>query len=251
MNFESPLIEGRFCRRYKRFFAEIELPGGKLVTAHVPNTGSLKSCLNPGSPCRLVEVKDPRRKLKFTLQMIKTQTSWVGVNTHLSNELGWEAFHQKKISHWETFDHGQREVKISQKSRIDLVLWKEGFNSPAPQKRLQISDFDKFSFHFVEVKNVTLAENSQALFPDAVSTRGQKHLKELMDLLRRGHSAEIFYTVQREDCLSFAPAQDIDPEYCRLLKEAIGYGLKATAVGCQINRKGITLDPDQCLPIKL
>lgn len=249
MLFPTPLVDGQLIRRYKRFFADVKLKDSSEIVAHVPNTGSLKGCLNPESPCRLSPVEDPRRQLKYTLQMVQAGTHWVGVNTHLSNHLVWEAYQENLISHWQTKTSGQREVKISPQSRIDLVLWDSDSHSPDPAQRLQSSDFEKFQFHFVEIKNVTLAERQVALFPDAVTSRGQKHLKELMTLIDRGHTAEIFFTVQREDCHSFSPAVDIDPEYARLLGSATGRGLKVTAMNCQLSKKGIRLDPSSSLKI--
>lgn len=250
MKYSDPILEGHFRKRYKRFFADIRLSGDEPdVVAHVPNTGSLKGCLTENAPCRVTQNNNPARKLKYTLQMIKTPTSWVGVNTGISNDLVWEAFTSGKVNRWEHWDNGQREVKISANSRIDLVLWENSESAPCPTKRLSMSDLISGKFHFVEVKNVSLAEGGRALFPDAVTTRGQKHLVELMNLIKQGHSAEIVFTVQREDCLVFSPADEIDPEYGRLLRQAVKSGLVVSAYPCRLDKSGIQLNTS--LPLKL
>ncbi len=251
MKFQGLLKSGRLLKRYKRFFADIQLSDSSIVTVHVPNTGSLMGCLDPGSPCRMTYLNSPKRKLKYTLQMIKSSSSWVGINTGLSNHLVWEAFSARAIPHWKGIEFGQREVKISRDSRIDLVLWKNNFAPSSPEQRLSIADFENQKFHFVEIKNVTLARGRQAQFPDAQTERGRKHLRELMTLLEKGHSAEIFFTVQREDCDLFCPALDIDPEYARLLAQAIDKGLVVTAIPCILLAEGIELNPSRPLKIEI
>ncbi|MCB0410884.1 MAG: DNA/RNA nuclease SfsA [Bdellovibrionales bacterium] len=239
MKFELPIEQGTFLKRYKRFFADIRFQNEE-VTAHVPNTGSMKGCLEPEIPCRFTVSDDPKRKLKYTLQMLKTSNGWVGVNTGISNQLVWEAWQSQKIPHWQQFDGGQREVKISEKSRIDLVLWKS--NKTLPQdKKIKFEDIPNHQFHFVEVKNVTLGENGIARFPDAVTERGQKHIDELVLLIEKGHSAELVFTVQREDCKTFTPADDIDPVYGEKLREAVKKGLKVSAYRCDLKSDAITL----------
>ncbi len=246
MKFPHPLIKGRFKSRYKRFFADVELENGTLITAHVPNTGSLKGCLNKEAVCYLSFSDSPHRKLKYTLQIIQTPSSWVGVNTHLSNDLVWEAFQQDRMPLWPTPYYGQREIKINSQTRIDFVFCSQKENFPLHlinQKKSQNK------FHFVEVKNVTLLSHSVALFPDAVSQRGQKHLKELMNLMNEGHQAEIIFTVQRTDAQSFAPAKEIDPRYAELLKEAYDKGLRISPYTCQISPEEITLQTQKPLKI--
>ena len=252
MRFSDPVMEGLFLKRYKRFFADIQLMGpDQEVVAHVPNTGSMKGCIIEDAPCRVTHNDNPKRKLKYTLQMIKTPTSWVGVNTGLSNQLVWEAFTEGKVPAWEEWDFGQKEVKITPSSRIDLVLWKKRPDSPTPDKRLSISDFLTNKFHFVEIKNVSLASKDTALFPDAVTTRGHKHLCELMELMEQGHSAEMVFTAQREDCQHFSPADEIDPEYGRLLREAAKQGLKISAYPCHLDSQGISLNCSNPLQVRL
>ncbi len=221
MKFNQPLIEGVFLKRYKRFFADVEIPvelPGKTSTekrvevAHVANTGSLKSVNNPGSRCLVSPASNPERKLRYSLEAIQAPSgAWVGVNTSLPNQLVREAFEAQRIAHWKMFDGFQGEVKINKETRLDALLTRG-------EKK-----------HYVEVKNVTLAEGTAALFPDAVTERGQKHLRELMSLVQQGHSAEIFFTVQRSDCLEFRPADQIDADYGKLLREAAKVGVIISA----------------------
>lgn len=241
------LTEGLFLKRYKRFFADIQV-GDEVVTAHVPNTGSLLGCLKENSPCLFSTSDDPKRKLKYTLQMIKTPDSWVGVNTGISNRLVWEAWEEGRIPSWQEYDSAQREVKLHDKTRIDMVLWKS-LDGTAKDKKISSKNFTDHSFHFVEIKNVTLGRNGVAQFPDAVTTRGQKHLQELMDLIDQGHTSELVFTIQREDCHSFSPADSIDPEYGRLLREAIKKGVKVSAYTCLLAPEKIELQGQTSLAI--
>jgi len=235
-----PLKEGEFVKRYKRFFADVVLDGGKTVVAHVPNTGSLKTCLFAGSACLVSESDDPNRKLKATLHFLKTPSSWVGVDTSLPNFLVHQAWEAGQISDWAEFGFAQREFKISKESRLDLVLARD---ADAFEARTDL--------HYIEVKNVTYAVDGVARFPDAVTERGQKHLRDLMALRDAGHGAEIVFVIQREDCSSFGPADDIDPEYGRLLREAVARQVRVRALACRIDpATGISLRPDE-LPLKL
>ena len=240
MKFEDPINDGLFLKRYKRFFADIQ-QGSEVLTAHVPNTGSMKGLLESHVPCRYTTNDDPKRKLKYTLQMLKTKNSWVGVNTHLSNQLVWEAWAEKRIPHWQAFTHAQKEVKLHAKTRIDMVLW-NSLESPDVPEKITTEDFSSGKFHFVEIKNVTLAKGSQAQFPDAVTTRGQKHLEELMAVIEQGHTAEIVFTVQRTDCTSFSPADDIDPRYGELLRQGRDSGLLISAYAVEFQGDGIRLN---------
>ncbi len=233
MNYSHKLQEGIFLKRYKRFFADIEWQGQQ-ITAHVPNTGSLKSVNNPGQHCLFSMSDDPKRKLKYTLQMIKSpEGTWVGVNTAVPNVIMREALLRVvghpgivgTFAHWSHFDHAKHEHKINEESRLDFVLTKDGSNK----------------MHFIEVKNVTLAENGVAKFPDAVSERGQKHLRELMALMEKGHTAELVFTIQRHDCGSFAPADDIDPTYGKLLREASQKGLRISPLVVDLSPESVEL----------
>lgn len=249
MKFLEPLEEGVFLKRYKRFFADVQTSMETLV-AHVPNTGSLKGCLEKGSACRFSLSTDPKRKLKATLQMIQTPTTWVGVNTGISNKLVWEAFENHQIPSWEEFEAGQPEVKINDGCRLDFAFWRT-FEGPKPGEKLTTKNLKDYRLHFVEVKNITLAEDGVALFPDAVTERGQKHIEELMKLMKKGHSAEILFTVQRTDCKEFRPADAIDPRYGKLLRKAYEQGLKVSAYPCVFNKNEIVLDGRRSLKVNL
>ena len=236
LKFVEPLVEGRFLKRYKRFFADIEIDG-QVVVAHVPNTGSLKSCLEPGCPARVSKSSNPARKLAYTLEFLKPGDSWVGVNTQRSNDLVWEVWQTQSHTRWLDFDDGIREVKINSDTRLDLRL------SSHAEKELH---------HFVEVKNVTMkGEGPQAQFPDAVTSRGQKHLTEMIKLVRDGHTAEIVFTVQRDDCTEFSPADHIDPEYGRLLRKAVDEGVVVSAWPCVISDDGVMLTAKKPLKVVL
>lgn len=233
MKFPSELLVGQFIKRYKRFFVDFKLEGDA-HTAHVPNTGSMHGLLLENAPVKVTYTDDPKRKLKHTLQMIKTPTSWVGVNTMWPNKLAWEAWEEGRISHWKNFDSAKREYKLNPKTRLDMVLFKG----------------DEAS-HFVEIKNVTLAEDGVAQFPDAKTERGQKHLKELMDIIDLGLTAEMLYVVQRTDCTVFQPAEHFDPEYSRLLREAHKKGVSINAYPVEFESDGLSLNPDKALKLEI
>jgi sugar fermentation stimulation protein A len=231
MKFKTAVREGIFLKRYKRFFADVKL-GKETVVAHVPNTGSLKAAAEAGAPCLVTESDNPERKLKYTLEAIQMPSgSWVGVNTSWPNHLAKEAFEAKVFTHWKKFDELKAEVKLSAETRIDLVL----------------SDSKSKKKHYVEIKNVTMAsgdvftKKGTAHFPDSVTERGQKHLRELMKLVDAGHTAEILFAIQRNDCLHFSPADEIDPVYGKLLREAQKKGVLITAAHVDISEKGIEI----------
>lgn len=232
MIFQTPLQQGEFLKRYKRFFADVRI-GSDTLTIHVPNTGSLKTCLFEGADCSYSPTSDPKRKLKGTLQFLKTPTSWVGVNTALPPVLLLEAWEKKLIPHLKAFSFAKKEIVVTAGTRFDLVF--------APEEEALKQ---KSQLHFVELKNVTMAEGRVALFPDSVTTRGQKHLKELMKLKNKGFGAEICFVVQREDCDAFSPASEIDPDYARLLEKAASAGVLVHAYACRIDPSGgIELNP--------
>lgn len=247
IKFDKDLLEGKFLKRYKRFFADLEI-NGKKVTAHVANSGSMKGCNTPNVACRASFHDIESRKLKYALEMVKTPTGWVGVNTSHPNKLIHLSWQAGLIPHWKKYDGAQREVKINEASRLDLVLWK---TKEFKEERIQKYDFKKKTpkFHMIEIKNVSLAENGVAMFPDSVTERGQKHLRELMKLVEYGHSAEIVFVIQREDCRSFSPADAIDPEYGKLLRQADKAGVQITAFGCKLSASGISLGEQ--IPIKM
>jgi sugar fermentation stimulation protein A len=241
LKYASPLKEGTLLKRYKRFFADLAFNNTALV-AHVANSGSMKGCSEAQSPCRFFHHTEGTRKLSYSLEMVKTPTTWVGVNTMRPNQLIWEAWQSGSFSHWNKYDRAQKEVKINEHSRIDMVLWSS--RSHAAEK-LQKHDFTSGTpkMHLVEIKNVSMADKGCALFPDSVTERGQKHLRDLMNAIKQGHSAEIIYVIQREDCESFATADDIDAEYGRLFREAILAGVEVSVYGCRLSEESIELVP--------
>ena len=218
MHLTGPVRSGRFLKRYERFFADVELDG-EVVVAHVPNTGSLKTCLFPEADSIITMSNDPARKLKATLHFLKTPTGWVGVDTGLPNALVHELWREQRRSEWASFKAARREFKLSKETRLDLVL--------APDQTALDEGRD---LHFIEIKNVTMKEAHNALFPDAETKRGQKHLQELILLKQQGFGAEIVFVVQRQDCQAFAPADAVDPEYGRLLRAAHAAGVTVTAL---------------------
>ncbi len=238
--------------RYKRFFADVEYNGEK-ITIHVPNTGSLKGVIekNIKQKCLFSLHGDNQKKLKGTLEAVQTsEGAWVGVNTSNPNRIVREAIEnslkQKKsfFNHWQDYRHYQWEYKISKETRLDGVFCREK------------SDFndEKSLKHFVEIKNTTLASKVNgkiiAMFPDAITERGQKHLKELMKLMDQGHKAELLFTIQREDAVAFTIAKDIDPEYFLLFRKAIEQGLVVTPALVIINENEVKLT-NQLLPLQM
>lgn len=252
MKFEERLIEARFQKRYKRFFADVILPDavrGRSEVAHVANTGSLKSVLAEGALCLVSKAKDPNRKLQYSLQALQTPAGgWVGINTSIPNTIVPEAFHAGVFPHWKSFAEIHNEIKLNKETRIDFVLTR----GPVERKKI----LEEKKLHFVEVKNVTLAVGNypqgkgEVQFPDAVTERGQKHLREMMELMKQGHTAEIFFCVQREDCTKFSPADEIDPEYGKLLRQAVKAGMTVTAAVAKVTPTGVELT-GKVLPVSL
>ena len=221
MKFQEKLIKGQFVKRYKRFFADVELQNGDTIVSHCPNTGSMKGLLDFDT-AYVSHVDDPKRKLKYTLQILEKGSSRVGVNTHFTNKLAVEAVENGTVTELAGFDKLETEKKYgSQNSRIDILLTKDE------------------QLHFVEVKNTTLADGNIASFPDAVTTRGQKHLQELIECVEQGHKATMLYIVNRNDCDTFKVAADIDPEYAKLLKQAVKAGVQVLAYACELNDEEI------------
>ncbi len=211
MYLPSPLYAGTLLRRYQRFLADVELADGQFVTAHCPNSGSMKGCAEPGSPVLLSVSDNPKRKLPYTWELVQVNGLWVGINTGLPNRLVSEAISRGTVGDLADYTNIRPEVRYGKNSRIDLLL-----TGPA-------------GLCYVEVKNVTLVEGNRALFPDAVTVRGQKHLRELMQVVREGNRGVIFFVVQRGDACVVAPADRIDPEYGKLLRLAVQNGVEAIA----------------------
>ena len=231
MDFDTPLKQGTLIRRYKRFLADIRLPGGDQITVHCPNSGSMRSCSEPGSPVCFSRSDNPGRKYPHTLEMVHNGKTWIGVNTSRTNHIVAEAIERGLIKELRYFDTVRREVKTSEGSRLDLLLETAGAQT------------------YVEVKNCSLVENGVALFPDAVTKRGTKHLRELERLVGFGYRGVIFFLVQRLDCDCFSPAVAIDPDYGATLTEVHRQGVKILAYQAQITPYSI--DVIRSLPVKL
>jgi sugar fermentation stimulation protein A len=223
MRFKSRLIRGTLIQRYKRFLADVRLASGEVVTAHCTNTGSMMGCKEPGSAVYLSRSENLNRKLPYTWELIQIDGTWVGINTMHPNKLVPEAVEAGVIQELSGYPTIRREVKVSAHTRLDVCL--EG----------------KSGVCFVEVKNVTLAVDRTAAFPDAVSERGTKHLRELMRLKRQGHRAAIVFVIQRRDCDYFRPADEIDPQYGRWLRRAIKAGVEALPYRAKVTPKEIFL----------
>lgn len=236
MKFTKPILEGTFLKRYKRFFADVELDG-ETVIAHVANSGSMRGCNIPGMPCLISFDDNPARKLKYTLEMVKAPGSWIGVNTQIPNKIVKEALENKLFENLKDFIHIHPEAKINDKSRLDFAL---SVNPEIEFKKVDLKS-GKDKFHFIEVKNVSLAEDNISKFPDSVTERGQKHLKDLMQLMDWGHTCEILYTIQRTDGKVFSPASEIDPKYAELLKQADSHGVIISPYLCDLSAEGISL----------
>jgi len=219
-----PLYPGSLVRRYQRFLADVELADGSVVTAHCPNSGSMKGCNLPGSPVLLSVSDKPGRKLKYTWELVMAKGKWVGINTGHPNRLVREGIENGVIRELQGYPSIRPEVRYGgENSRIDLLL------------------SGSSGLCYVEVKNVTLVEGNLALFPDAVTTRGQKHLRELMEMVRQGHRGVIFYVVQRGDGEAVAPADAIDAEYGRLLRLAAAKGVELLAYRAGVSPAEISL----------
>lgn len=227
MHYISPLIPATLIRRYKRFLADVTLESGETLTVHTPNTGTMLGCADAGSQIWLRNSQNPKRKYLYSWEMSTTNENvLVGVNTHLANQLVKEAIESEKIAELTGFDAIQTEVPYgNENSRIDLLLTKQG--------EAQC---------FVEVKNVTASINEGiAIFPDAVTKRGSKHLRELMSMVEQGHEAVIFYCIARNDITEFQPADEIDTEYGQTLRKAIAQGVQAIAYKVKITPDEIVL----------
>jgi sugar fermentation stimulation protein A len=222
MKWDQPLTEGILLNRYKRFLADVVV-GEKSFVAHVPNTGSMTSCWEPDWKCALSVSDNPKRKMPHTLEMTHNGNTWIGVNTANANKLTHLWLKEALIPELHGYSMIQSEKKIGD-SRIDFYL--EGHSTYPPC--------------YVEVKNVTLKLDGDAQFPDAVSVRGQKHLRELMELKKQGFRTAMLYVVQREDVNLMRPAHSIDKVYGALLKEAHASGVEILVYQCRMDLSGIS-----------
>lgn len=207
MNY-PPLILGKLVNRYKRFFVDIQLKDNSIVTAHCANTGSMLGCLEKDAPVGISIAQNPNRKLKYTLEIIKINQTWVGVNTLLTNRLAEEFIRENAIPEIGPFLEIKREVKYGDNSRVDFLL------TTASNKI------------FVEVKNVSMVFDEKASFPDAVTVRGAKHLEELIKVVQNGDRGVMLFLCQREDAAYFEPAVAIDQFYAKTLIKAFKAGVE-------------------------
>lgn len=243
MKFKEKLLEGRLLQRYKRFFADVEWKN-KTYTIHVANTGSLKGVIDKSlqQRCLFSLHGDKTKKLQGSLEAVQTAEGvWVGVNTTRPNRIVQEVvstgLSKKKahFEHWQEYGFYKAECKISQETRLDGVF----------VKKAEDLENLKAKKHFIEIKNTTLLRliegKKTAQFPDTVTERGQKHLTEMMKLMKSGHRAELIFTVQRSDAEVFSVAADLDPDYAELFKKARAAGLIVTPVVVQVGAEEISL----------
>ena len=227
IKYKTPLIPATFVRRYKRFFVDAELADGTGIVAHCPNTGSMRGCIGEGWQILLSPADNPNRKLKYTLEAAYTpEGDWIGLNTGLANKVVEAALLNKQVASLGHYTELRREVKYGeQNSRIDFLLSADGYPDC-----------------YLEVKSVTLLEQGQGYFPDAVSTRGQKHLQELIHMVQSGHKAVLFFLIQHQGINSVRAAAHIDPVYAQLLDQAVSAGVQIIAAKAKWSGEKLFVD---------
>ena len=224
MEFTKSLIKGKLIKRYKRFFVDVKL-GKQKVTSHCPNTGSMKGLLNEGNEVFLLKNDDPKRKLKYTLEIIKANGNLVGVNTHRANKIVNHALSNNLIKELKDNEKIKPEVFFTKETRFDFLIEKNNKKS------------------FLEVKNVTLFRDKKtAEFPDAITSRGSKHLLTLIDAIKKGYKSYLIFLVQIQNMENFKIAKDIDAEYYRNYLVARKAGVNFLAYRCNINSKKIFIE---------
>lgn len=221
------LYPGVLIKRYKRFMADIQLDSGEIITAHCPNTGPMTGVYIPQNPVMVSKSDNPKRKLAYTWELIQVadnQPTWVGINTSLPNRIVALALEKRLFSQLGEYTKVRREVTygMDNKSRVDFVL--EGGEKPI----------------YLEVKNTTWCQGELALFPDTVTERGQKHLTELIYIVKGGYRAVMLYFINRGDCLKFAPGDAADPVYGSLFKQAIAAGVEILPCRFDVTPEGVT-----------
>lgn len=226
MLFSPPLQQGTLIKRYKRFLADIELCDGSQITIHCPNTGSMRNCLFPGEKVWFSTSDNPKRKYPNTWELAQTDAGHlIGINTGRANALAAEAINDGVITELQGYGELRREVKYgSENSRIDLLL-----------------EDTNLGRCYIEVKSCTLLEQQQGYFPDAVSIRGQKHLRELIEMVRLGHRAVLLFVVQHSGIDRVSAAQHIDPDYAQLLSQAHQAGVEILAYCTEMSTEGLHL----------
>lgn len=230
MKFEKELTHGHLINRYKRFLTDVRLDNGEVVVAHCTNSGSMKTCIEEGAEVYLTHHNDPKRKTQYTWEMIKINGDWIGINTSHPNKIAFDAVVGEEIEKLKGYTTVKREVKKG-KSRIDIYAANE-------QEEC-----------FIEVKNVTMKSGQKAIFPDAVTSRGLKHLEELMQAKQEGYRAVMLYVIQRMDVQSFGMADAIDPAYGAKLREALIAGVEVIPVQVRVTPHEIKIVRE--LPIQL
>jgi len=224
MEFTKSLIKGKLIKRYKRFFADVKI-NNEIVTAHCPNTGSMKGLLDEGNDVYLMKHDDPKRKLKYGLEIIKAQKNLVGVNTHLANKIVKHGLSNNLIKELKNIDSIKPEVFFNKETRFDFLIEKN-------KQKI-----------FVEVKNVTLFRDKKtAEFPDAITSRGSKHLITLIDAIKKGYKSYLIFLVQIQNMENFKIAKDIDVEYYKNYLTTKKEGVNFLAYRCIINEKEIFID---------
>ena len=224
MEFTKDLIKGKLIKRYKRFFVDIKLDR-EIIIAHCPNTGSMKGLLDEGNEVFISKNDNPKRKLKYTLEIIKTNKNLVGVNTHFANKIAYHGLSNNLVKEISNNDSIKPEVFFNKETRFDFLVEKN-------KKKI-----------FVEVKNVTLSRQDKvAEFPDAVTTRGSKHLKTLIEAIKKGYISYLLFLVQIESVESFKIAKDIDKEYYNNFLLAKKAGVIFLAYRCKISSKEIKIE---------
>ena len=224
MKFSKRLIKGKLIKRYKRFFADINIKN-EIITAHCPNTGSMMGLLDQNNVVWISKNNDPKRKLKYTLEIIKAKDNLVGVNTHLANKIVYEGLSNNLINEFMNSESIKPEVYYNKNTRFDFLVNKND------QK------------HYIEVKNVTLFRtNNISEFPDAVTSRGSKHLKTLIDAIKKGYKTCILFLVQIQNMENFRIAKDIDKNYYKNYLLAKKSGVQFLAYRCNIDTNSITIE---------
>ena len=224
MIFKNKLIPGLLIKRYKRFFVDIKIQN-QLITAHCPNTGSMLGLLKKGNRVWVSKSDNPKRKLKYTLEIIENNKSKVGVNTHSANKIVYDALNNNLINEFGKIEKIKPESRFGINTRFDFLILGKNYKA------------------FIEVKNVTLSrKESLAEFPDAITARGLKHINELINASKKNYKIYIIFLIQRDDCKSFKIAKDIDLDYSIALSKAVKKKLNVLCYDCKFSPKGIKLN---------
>ena len=224
MNFDNKLIPGLLIKRYKRFFVDVRV-NNQILTVHCPNTGSMHRLLDQGNKVWISKSNNPKRKLKYTLEIIEVKKTKVGINTHSTNKIVHDALQNNLIKEFNNNIDIKPETKFGANTRFDFLVSSKKYQS------------------FIEVKNVTLSrKRNLAEFPDAETSRGLKHIGELIKASKKKFKVYILFVIQRNDCNSFSIAKDIDPNYANALSKAVKNNLKILCYDCKFSPKGIKLN---------